>query len=200
MSQTAARPWWADVQHLRPDEDGGKTDAPARTGRFDRERTAGASARRRSDAHAAPSARAAGRAAETEARVATRPVDVEARAAEIRRRRPRREPEVWLDATAPAPAAPAPAAPTSAAAPAPAPAAQERRTITIRGQVDRVHGVAPVSSPGPQRLRGRRADERVGPRPDRVAMWAVLLGLLLILVAVISSPGADAAALLPLTL
>jgi hypothetical protein len=198
MSHTAARPWWADVQHLRPDEDGGKTDAPARTGRFDRDRTGAASARRRSDGHAAPSARAAGRASETEARVATRPVDVEARAADIRRRRPRREPEVWLDATSPAAAAPAPAAPTSAAAAAPA--APERRTITIRGQVDRVHGVAPVSSPGPQRLRGRRADERVGPRPDRVAMWAVLLGLLLILVAAISSPGADAAALLPLTL
>ena len=73
----------------------------------------------------------------------------------------------------------------------------EARTITIRGQVDRVAGVAPVSSPGPQRVRGRMTHERVGPRPDKVALWAVLLGLLLILVAAISSPGADAAALLP---
>jgi len=71
-----------------------------------------------------------------------------------------------------------------------------RRTIEIRGQVDRIHGVAPIDSPGPQRIRGRMAHERVGPRPDKVALWAVLLGLLLILVAAISSPGADAAALL----
>ena len=142
MSQTASRPWWADVQHLRPDEDG--NDHRLRTGRFDRRP-----------------------AAEPRATPPARP-----------------EPELWLDAPAPKKPAPPP----------------QRRTIEIRGQVDRVHGVAPISSPGPQRIRGRRADERVGPRPDKVAMWAVLLGLLLILVAAMSSPGADAAALLNVTL
>ncbi|HEX8205025.1 MAG TPA: hypothetical protein VF587_03085 [Solirubrobacteraceae bacterium] len=146
MSQTASRPWWADVQHLRPDEDGGNRSL--RTGRFERP-----TARpRRGDDH--------------------RPAR-------------RREPEVWLDASLDVP--------VEKAKPEPKP---ERRTIEIRGQVDRVHGVAPVSSPGPQRVRGRRAHERVGPRPDKVAMWAVILGLLLILVAAISSPGADAAAIL----
>ncbi|HEV2813465.1 MAG TPA: hypothetical protein VGW10_09460 [Solirubrobacteraceae bacterium] len=146
MSQTATRPWWADVQHLRPDEAAGD-ERTARTGRFDRP--------------AAPSRRASHD--ERQTRVASR-----ADAAEPRRRE------------RPSPAEPKP----------------QRRTIEIRGQVDRVHGVAPISSPGPQRIRGRRADERVGPRPDKVALWAVLLGLLLILVAAMSSPGADAAVLL----
>ena len=152
MSQTAS-PWWADVQHLRPDEDG-NDQRPRRSGRFDR-----------------PTARPRrGGVHEAEARTKRRP-----------------EPEVWLDE------------PTLTAEPEPAPAPTpkaERRTIEIRGQVDRIHGVAPIDSPGPQRVRGRMAHERVGPRPDKVAMWAVLLGLLLILVAVISSPDADAAALL----
>ena len=141
MSQTASRPWWADVQHLRPDEDAPTDHRPARTGRFDRP-----TARPRRGEHV------------------------------------RKPPEVWLDE---------PTEPTERPAPKP-----ERRTIEIRGQVDRVAGVAPVPSPGPQRVRGRMAHERVGPRPDKVALWAVLLGLLLILVAAISSPGADAAALL----
>jgi hypothetical protein len=35
----------------------------------------------------------------------------------------------------------------------------------------------------------RRAYERAGFRPDRLAMWAVMLGLLLVLVAVISGHG-----------
>ena len=144
MSQTATRPWWADVQHLRPDEDAPSDHRPARGGRFDR-----STARPRRGEH--------------------------------RERARRPEPEVWLDE------------PTEPPEPAPRP---ERRTIEIRGQVDRVAGVAPVPSPGPQRVRGRMAHERVGPRPDKVALWAVLLGLLLILVAAISSPGADAAAIL----
>lgn len=173
MSQTAARPWWAEVQHLRPADPHQSTEEPQpRPGRFDR---------------------------------STSP-----------RSRPRPEPELWLEpAVTPAPeplhapearpqppARPAPdARPRSAAHPThdprPHPATQprQRRTIEIRGQVDRVAGVAPVSPAGPQRHRGRRASERVGPRPDRVALWAVLLGLLLILVAAVSSPDADAAAL-----
>ncbi len=168
MSQTAARPWWADVQHLRPDE-GGDTDtehrAP-RTGRFDRPT---APTRRPSRGDHQTTAR------EPQQRAAERGAPQQ-RAAERRRARP--EPELWLEPAETPPAKPA-----------------ERRTIEIRGQVDRVAGVAPVPSPGPQRHRGRRPSERVGPRPDRIAMWAVLLGILLILVAVVSSPGADAAAL-----
>jgi hypothetical protein len=58
----------------------------------------------------------------------------------------------------------------------------ERRTVTIRG-----HGAErnlPVARPT------LRRHERPGFRPDRVAMWAVLLGLCLILVAVASAHGA----------
>ena len=53
-----------------------------------------------------------------------------------------------------------------------------RRTVTIRGQV------------APPRRPPRRAHERAGSRPDRIAMWAVLLGLLLVLVAATSSHAA----------
>jgi hypothetical protein len=74
-----------------------------------------------------------------------------------------------------------------------------RRTIEIRGQVDRIHGfnAAPEPASLAQRARrpGRRPSDRFERRPDRVAMWAFLLGVLLILIAALSQPGdADAAA------
>jgi hypothetical protein len=77
-------------------------------------------------------------------------------------------------------AATPPPAPRS---PAPRPAAQAdgiRRTVTIRG-----HGAErnlPVARP-------TRRHEQPGFRPDRAALWAVLLGLCLILVAVASAHG-----------
>jgi hypothetical protein len=64
----------------------------------------------------------------------------------------------------------------------------ERRTITIRGQV------APPPRPyqsTARRRRPRRASERIaGTRPDRAALWAVLMGVFLILVAVMTAHGA----------
>jgi hypothetical protein len=42
---------------------------------------------------------------------------------------------------------------------------------------------------GSRRRPTRRAYERAGFRPDRVAMWAVFLGILLVLVAVASGNG-----------
>jgi hypothetical protein len=57
-----------------------------------------------------------------------------------------------------------------------------RRTVTIRGQV--------AERQMPRRRRSRSPYDRAGSRPDRVAMWAVLLGLLLILVAAASSHAA----------
>jgi rare lipoprotein A (peptidoglycan hydrolase) len=59
---------------------------------------------------------------------------------------------------------------------APPPAPPVRRTVTIRGQV------AP-----PRRRPAPRPHERVGPRPDRIALWAVVMGIFLILVAATSS-------------
>jgi hypothetical protein len=58
-----------------------------------------------------------------------------------------------------------------------------RRTVTIRGRGAEGH----LPWPGEGRTqRTRRAHERHGFRPDRFAMWAVFLGLLLIAVAVAS--------------
>jgi hypothetical protein len=56
-----------------------------------------------------------------------------------------------------------------------------RRTVTIRGQV--------AARPAARRPR-RDPYARGGSRPDRIAMWAVLLGLLLVLVAATSSHAA----------
>jgi len=82
--------------------------------------------------------------------------------------------------------APAPAEPARAVAAADA-AEGQRRTVVIRGQA----GV-PAQRPtaGERRRPARRPSERVAHRPDRVALWAFGLGLLLILVAILSALGA----------
>lgn len=72
------------------------------------------------------------------------------------------------------------AAPRPVASP---PGSAVRRTVTIRGRGAEAHLPWPDASRGrPQ----RRAYERAGFRPDRLAMWAVLLGFLLVLVAILS--------------
>jgi hypothetical protein len=57
-----------------------------------------------------------------------------------------------------------------------------RRTVEIRGRT--VPAPAVSRSVEDRRRPVRRPVERVGPRPDRLAMWALLLGIVLILVAV----------------
>jgi hypothetical protein len=66
------------------------------------------------------------------------------------------------------------------ATPPPPPGA--RRTVTIKGRPSeyKVRSLA-------QRHRGRTASDRVGHRPDRIALWAVVLGAILILVAATTS-------------
>ena len=62
-----------------------------------------------------------------------------------------------------------------------------RRTVTIRG----TGGDRYVSTrAGRDRRRPERRYERAGFRPDRAAMWAVLLGILLIVVAATSAHAA----------
>jgi hypothetical protein len=82
--------------------------------------------------------------------------------------------------------APRPAAAGTARARAAA-AEGERRTVVIRGQAG-----APAQRPtaGERGRPARRPSERVAHRPDRVALWAFGLGLLLILVAILSAAGA----------
>ena len=68
----------------------------------------------------------------------------------------------------------------------PLPAPSRRRTVEITGRT--------VGAPALPRLvqidrrrPARRAAERVGSRPDRIALWAVVLAFFLIFVAVTSS-------------
>jgi hypothetical protein len=81
-----------------------------------------------------------------------------------------------------------PGAPTTAAVAARTPGAgvAGRRTVTIRGRGAERNLAWPDAT---HRRPPRRAYERAGFKPDRVAMWAVLLGILLVLVAVMSAHG-----------
>jgi hypothetical protein len=80
-------------------------------------------------------------------------------------------------------APPAAAPPAAARAPQPArPSASERRTVTIRGRGAERN--LPVARPT------LRRHERPGFKADRAALWAVMLGLLLILVAATSAHAA----------
>jgi hypothetical protein len=83
---------------------------------------------------------------------------------------------------APTTAAPGPGAPLRGGVPG-------RRTITIQGR-----GAERYTPARPRRNRPRAPHERAGFRPDRAALWAVLLGVLLILAAATSSHAATLAA------
>ncbi len=216
MPHSEARAWWADVQHVRESierrraggaESSTPLDAPAAPdspatfddpeerhdpearrftrdasdslplmddldwtssrparsrGRFDHARTDDGRSRRRST----PDRYDAGE-----------PVDFDAERAALEdppARRSRRAADAdRAAATAIAPLAPPPA----------------RRTVQITGRT-----VAGPSLPRlvevERRRPARSPAERVGPRPDRVALWAVLLGFFLILVAATSSHAA----------
>jgi hypothetical protein len=196
MSQTGTRAWWADVQYLR--------DAAERTDE----------ARRRAD-RAELAARRANRD--------RRRVEAETGPAPPRRRLdpelppPRRRDHVDPDAAA-APrragygdAAAAPRRGGYGDAPAPrragygdaaaaprrggyddAVALPDRRTVEIRGRTVPAPAV-PRTIQLDRRRPPRRAAERVGPRPDRLALWALLMGLVLILVAVSTAHAATLA-------
>jgi hypothetical protein len=64
----------------------------------------------------------------------------------------------------------------------PPPPAGSRRTVQIKGRP----GESRLPSMA-QRHRGRTASDRVGHRPDRIALWAVALGAILILLAAMTS-------------
>jgi hypothetical protein len=67
--------------------------------------------------------------------------------------------------------------------------AGERRTVAIRGQVaDRPR--PPVGQGAARRRPPRTVHQRAGSNPDRIAMWAVLLGVILVLAAATSSHAA----------
>jgi len=62
------------------------------------------------------------------------------------------------------------------------PRTDARRMVRVTGRPGEVASTRPA-----RRRPARPAHERLGPRPDRVAAWAVALGLLLVLIAVLSS-------------
>jgi hypothetical protein len=65
-----------------------------------------------------------------------------------------------------------------------------RRTITIRGQVAPPPGAGSTAGPARRRPPRRPSERLAGTRPDRAALWAVLMGVFLILVAVMTAHGA----------
>ena len=70
-------------------------------------------------------------------------------------------------------------------------AAAPRRTVQITGRTVPAPHVVPFDRVGPARRRPSRAPAALaGPRPDRIAMWAVVLGFVLIAVAATSAHGA----------
>ena len=171
MSQTGASAWWADVQHLR--------DAAERTDE----------ARRRADQADLAARRASRERRNVEAEVAAAPqprrFEPEAAAA------PRRDEHAESPGAARR-AGSAPVArrggygdrvPAAGAGAGPATPASGRRTVEIRGRTVPAPPV-PRSVELDRTRRPRRSLERVGPRPDRVAMWALVMGLMLIAVAI----------------
>jgi hypothetical protein len=201
MAHSEARAWWADVQHLR---DGYERTDEARRRADEADLAARRAIRERRGVEAEVSSMLSGprrtpaaprrvSGPETAARHA-RDADVSGHAFEREQApgqthdqdlAPRFAPEPALGprrgahpGARLAAAAEDPHGPQVKGAPTPG-----RRTVEIRGRT-----VPAPTLPRPveadRRRPPRRAIERVGGRPDRVAMWALLMGLLLILVAI----------------
>lgn len=70
----------------------------------------------------------------------------------------------------------------------PPPPAGVRRTIQIKGRPTEAGRLATAAERSKaQRHRGRTTSDRIGHRPDRIALWAVALGAVLILLAAMTS-------------
>jgi hypothetical protein len=183
MPQPETRAWWDDVQYLRDSIERKREDEARRGLRLD----ARAAAR-------AVAERAAGEAsaALTEDEQDMDPDLVPRRGRRFERSVPERRgrftrADRQREAHAEARREPAHAQDAPEAVPArPLAAPRRRRTVEITGRT--------VGTPTLPRLveidrrrPARRAVERVGPRPDRLALWAVVLGFFLIFVAVTST-------------
>lgn len=165
MPQSEARAWWADVQDVRET--------------IERRRAAEQAA----PTHA-PGRRAAGAAAGDRERQRSRPAHAQHAVA-----RPVRRSGSGARRAHGAPRRPL-------HLPGPQPAATDRRTVEITGRTVPAPGVSagrvtdPAGAPQPAfplRGAGRRpslsAAERLAHRPDRIAAWAAVLGLALMVVA-----------------
>ena len=192
MPNTEARAWWTDAQHLRPDDDGAARSS--RTGRFERHRGTERNDDRRPALDPAVRPHAGGADRDRERRSARRPEQAP------RHDAARAEPLQRSDAAGFAAALDLEGAFAAPAATGrtivlererrPSRDGGERATVQITGRP----GVAMVPRQ-PSRLRElearrpqRRAVDRFGAQPDRVLMWAVLLGLFLVVLATTSGP------------
>jgi len=208
MAHSEARAWWADVQHLRDDYE--RTDEARR--RADEADLASRRATRerghvdaevslaRSSAGAPESAIPSHRRAAADDPAVRRGTDGVPFA-------PRRggHGDSGLDQRRghhvdlpPAPRVRQGIAPAGAMPRAPrtkGDATPGRVTVEIRGRTVPAPAV-PRTAEGDRRRPPRRAAERIGARPDRVAMWALLMGLLLILVALGTADAPAVSALL----
>ena len=182
MPHSEARAWWAEVEHLRDGYE--RTDEARR-----RADEADLAARRetRERGHAEADLRAIRSRAEGADDEPFEPRRRETTFADRRGRTdggldPRRGRHVDLP---PAPRVRQGIAPPSGSrgATPKGSATPGRVTVEIRGRTVPAPPV-PRSAEVDRRRPQRRAVERVGARPDRVAMWALLMGLLLILVAI----------------
>jgi hypothetical protein len=193
MSQTGTRAWWADVQYLRDAAE--RTDEARR--RADRAELAARRAnrdRRRVEAETAPAQAQAPqrRRLEPDLPPPRRRDHVDADAAAAPRRDMAAAPRRYADAAAaPRRYADAAAVPRRSGY-GDAVALPDRRTVEIRGRTVPAPAV-PRTIQLDRRRPPRRAAERVGPRPDRLALWALLMGLVLILVAVSTAHAATLA-------
>jgi hypothetical protein len=188
MSQTGTSAWWADVQYLRDAAE--RTDEARR--RADRAELAARRAsrdRRRVEAETAPAPQ--GRRVESDQPPQRRRLEPDPPS-------PRRRDHVdagaaprrggYADGAAAVPRrggyADGAAAVPRRGGSGDAVALPGRRTIEIRGRTVPAPDVprAPRPAISPRRP-PRLAAECVGPRPDRIAMWALLMGIVLILVA-----------------
>ena len=221
MAHSQARAWWADVQHLRDDYE--RTDEARRRAdeadlasrRAIRERghvDAEVSLTRSSAEHASRDGHAPSGAELGDATTPQRH-RVDDVAAPPRRgsdapfasRRgghtdggldPRRGHHVDLPPAPRVRQGIAPAGVPSGGPRAKGDATPGRVTVEIRGRTVPAPAVPRATEVGDRRRPPRRAAERVGTRPDRVAMWALLMGLLLILVAIGTADAPAVSALL----
>jgi len=171
MPQNEARSWWADVADVRESIERRRAgDAPASAPADPGDALAHVRARRAMAARKNP-----GRFERDTPR---------------RSGRFDREPGPRTTPSAP-PAAPQPSAtaPPAGAPHRPLVVPVERRTVQITGHPGARAGISGLFEVERRRA-VRRPVERIGPKPDRLAMWAVLLGLFLILVAATSSHAA----------
>jgi hypothetical protein len=68
-----------------------------------------------------------------------------------------------------------------------APEVEERRTIRIDGRPDELSEIAPFVSSAARHRPPRSIEERLAGDPTRIIAWAFALGMLLILIAVVTS-------------